>query len=101
MGSIKLQFAISDDLKQSVTVFNSEVQNLQKNIDEVNAMSLKIRGSVSNANKQLSTYGKLTIVAENKAKELGVDAKSIPGYSDALKAQDSLSAMISKANEYD
>lgn len=101
MGVIKLEFAISDDLKQSITVFNSEVQTLQKNIDDVNAVTMKIRASISNASKQLSTYGKLTITAENKAKELGVDAKMIPGYTDALKAYDSLSAMISKANEYD
>jgi hypothetical protein len=101
MGVVKLEFAISDDLKQSITIFNSEIQVLQKNIDEVNAMSMKIRGAISNANKQLSNYGKLTTMAENKAKELGVDAKVIPGYTDALKAYDSLNAMISKANEYD
>ena len=100
MGKVKIQFAISDDLKNNVQIFNNEVSNLKKNIDIINKVTQDLKSGISNASKAQSTYGKITTIAENKAKELGIPAVSIPGYSDALKAYDVLNGAIDNANQY-
>jgi hypothetical protein len=100
MGSIKLQFAISDDLKQSVSVLDNETSNLLKTISDADKSLVKVRTDSMNASKQQQNQGKITSIAENKAKELGINASSIPGYNEALKSYQNLDSVISKANNY-
>lgn len=105
MGSIKateikIELAITDDLKQSVSVMQSESAQLLKSMDEANKALVKVRQGSVNANKTQSAQGKFQVVAEQKAKEIGVPVSSIPGYSEAQKAWDALEKTIQQAKDY-
>lgn len=100
MGVVKLEFAISDDLKQSISILNNENAGLLKAMSDADKAIVAVRSLSANVSKIQNAQGKISINAENKAKELGVAATSIPGYSDALKAWQMVESTLSKANDY-
>jgi hypothetical protein len=105
MGKIKtksfsLKLALTDDLKQSVALLNTETSNLMKSISEADKMIVKVRTDASTASKLQQAQGKITTAAENLAKDLGVAVSNVGGYSEALKAYDNLEKAIEKAKDY-
>lgn len=105
MGQIKvksfgLKLALTDDLKQSISVLNAEASNLMKSMTEADKLIVKVRTDASAASKLQQAQGKITTSAENLARDLGVAVSNVAGYSDALKAYDNLEKAIEKANDY-
>ena len=98
--SFALKLALTDDLKQSVTLLNAETSSLLKSISDADKMLVKVRTDAMSASKLQQAQGKITTAAENLAKDLGVAVSNVGGYSDALKAYDNLEKAIEKANEY-
>ena len=95
-----VQFALADDLKSSVSVLQNENSLLQKSMSEADKYLVKVRTDWATAAKIQQSQGKITTLAENKAKELGVLATSIPSYNEALKAYSNLDATLQKAGDY-
>lgn len=97
---VKLELALTDDLKQSIAVLNAEMSNLMKSMSDADKMLVKVRTDASSASKIQQAQGKITTTAENLAKDLGVPVSNVGGYAEALKAYDNLEKTIEKANEY-
>lgn len=100
MGKVKIQFAISDDLKQSVSVLNNANASLLKAMSDADTAVGNVRKLSSSVSKIQSDQGKISVIAENKAKEIGVPANSIPGYNDAEKAFLAINSTLSDAKDY-
>jgi len=96
----RLQFAISDDLKKSVDILNMANLEMLKSISNYDTAYKNMMSSASKGEQARNAQGKITGLAETKAKELGVSVNTIPGYSEALKAWSTVDSTIDKINEF-
>lgn len=104
MGKIKgieVKLAIGDDLKNSIAVLNAETDKVLKAVSDAEKIVLALRSVNSNGSKVQSTQGKFTTVAENLAKDLGINPSAVPGYSEALKAYASLDSALEKTKMFE
>jgi len=100
LENVNVNLALTDDLKASVTVLQSENSKLLKSIENFQSAYKAMQSQSSMSEKIKSEQGKLTSLTETKAKELGVPVGSIPGYSDALKAWGLVDSTIDKIKEF-
>lgn len=103
MGSIKgvsLGLAISDDLKNSVSVLNSANAFCLKAMTDYDTQWKILKDATASAGKAQDAQGKFTTLAEAKAKELGVDPSAVSGYNDSLKAWDVLEQTRERIKEF-
>lgn len=104
MGKIKgieVKLAIGDDLKNSIAVLNAETDKVLKAVAEADKIVVGLRAVNSNGSKVQSTQGKFTTIAENLAKDLGINPSAVPGYSEALKAWDNLEIALEKTKMFE
>lgn len=95
-----IQFAISDDLKSSVSILSSASAEVNKAVDGYESAYKVMQSEISKAKSVLSNQTKLISVADTKAKEIGVSPSTIPGYSEANKAWSATNSVIDKASQF-
>lgn len=96
----KVEFAISDDLKSAVSTLDGATSGINKAISNYDAAYKAMQAEATKAKGTAATQMKLINTAEAKAKELGVNPTSIPGYNEANKAWNATNSAIDKVNEF-
>lgn len=95
-----IQFAISDDLKAAVSSLDGATSGINKAISNYDTAYKAMQSEASKAKGVAANQMKLINTAEAKAKELGINPTSIPGYNEANKAWNTANAAIDKVNEF-
>ena len=97
---VNVQFALSDDLKSASSVLQKATSAINASIKNYDS-AYKAMQSESNGAKSVSaTQQKLINTVEAKAKELGVNPSSIPGYNEANKSWEETQKAIDRVNEF-
>ena len=103
MGTIKgirIELAMTDDLKQSASAMNASVELVQNSIKDADKAIVKVRTDANLAGKTQSKEASILVKAENLAKELGVDVNSVGGYKEADLAYQKLEKAIASTKDY-
>ena len=96
----RIEFALSDDLKSSVDYLNKATAAINGAIKNYDSAYKAMQSEANGAKSVLATQQKLINIVEAKAKELGINATSIPNYNEANKAWQTTSLAIDKVNEF-
>jgi len=96
----KVELAISDDLKSAVSTLDGATSGINKSISNYDTAYKAMQAEASKAKGTVANQMKLINTAEAKAKELGVNPTSIPGYNEANKAWNMANEAIDKVNEF-
>jgi hypothetical protein len=103
MGSIKgikFELALSDDLKAGSSFLESAKSAVDKSIANYQTSYKAMQTESNGAKSVLNTQQKLINNVEAKAKELGINPSTIPGYNDINKIWQMTSDTIDKVNEF-
>jgi hypothetical protein len=95
-----VQFAISDDLKSAVSILDGATSGINKAISNYDTAYKAMQAEATKAKGVVANQMKLINTAELKAKELGINPTSIPGYNEANKSWSTANSSIDKVNEF-
>lgn len=107
LSEVKVDLALVDDLKtalNSVTAYNKEIKSLSENANKLNQIFTKAKQEKdtlqkkyeSNKSNYSSVSKQLDVLFKNlstQAKELGIDIRQIPIYSEYLKGTEELRSL--------
>ena len=96
----KVEFAISDDLKASASTLDGATSGINKSISNYDTAYKAMQAEATKAKGTVANQMKLINTAEAKAKELGINPTSIPGYNEANKSWNTANTAIDKVNEF-
>lgn len=100
LASQKIELALADDLKQGVDFLQTATSAVNKSITNYEASYKLLQTETNGAKSVLNTQMKLINMVEGKAKDLGINPTTIPGYNDINKAWQLTSSAIDKSNEF-
>jgi hypothetical protein len=100
LSSQKIELALADDLKQGVDFLQAATSAVNKSIANYEASYKLLQTETNGAKSVLNTQAKLINNVEQKAKDLGINPTTIPGYNDINKAWQLTSSAIDKSNEF-
>jgi hypothetical protein len=100
LSSVKVELALSDDLKQGISFLEKAKDAVNKQIANYEASYKLLQTETNGAKSVLNTQSKLINMVEEKAKDLGINPTTIPGYNDINKAWQLTSSAIDKSNEF-
>lgn len=95
-----VQFAISDDLKNAVSTLDGATTGINKSISNYDTAYKAMQSEATKAKGIVANQMKLINTAEAKAKELGINPTTIPGYNEANKSWNTANVAIDKVNEF-
>jgi predicted aspartyl protease len=96
----EIELALVDDLKQSIAFIQKANDSVNLSVKNYEDSYKKMQTENKGAKSILDTQAKLINVVEAKAKELGINAASIPNYNEVNKSWETLSNLIDKVNEF-
>ncbi len=100
LAEVKVELALADDMKNALSFLNKATEAINNSIKNYeNAYKLMLTEK-KGADSVLTTQMKLINTVDAKAKELGIDANSIPNYNEINKSWQTLSGLIDKVNSY-
>ena len=100
LATHEVELALVDDLKQSIAFILKANEAVNLSVKNYEDSYKKMQTENKGAKSILDTQAKLINVVETKAKELGVNATSIPNYNEVNKSWETLSNLIDKVNQF-
>lgn len=100
LATHEVDLALADDLKQSIVFLQKANEAVNSAIKVYEDSYKKMQTESKGANSILDTQSKLINTVEAKAKELGINAASIPNYNEVNKSWEALSATIDKVKQF-
>ena len=97
--SVNVKLGVADDLNKAVSTLNEQTQKISNATKSVAEFISRLKQETSNAVSTRAEQFKFINQAEAAAKELGINVNSVPGYKEAMKAQDILQKAIVVANQ--
>ena len=98
--NVNVNLALSDDLKAAVASLSKASSSINASIKNYENAYKSMQTETNGAKGVAAKQQKLINTVEAKAKELGVNPSSIPGYAEANKSWEEVQKAIDRANEF-
>ena len=97
---VNVHFALSDDLKSASSSLQKAASAINASIKNYESAYKSMQIESNGAKSVSATQQKLINTVESKAKELGINPSSIPGYNEANKSWLETQKAIDRVNEF-
>ena len=98
--NVNVNLALSDDLKSASSFLGKATGAINTSIKNYESAYKSMQSESNGAKSVAATQQKLINTVEAKAKELGINPSSIPGYTDANKSWEETQKAIDRVNEF-